>query len=225
MGQLNAVGCETGRAGLNASLFQQAEILVTGKTQRVHPQCHGRLRIVGVQNLLPVFRPVVAEFFHHPDGVTETGRIVCRLGCAFPFCGPEYPVHQAGQVRFVQGPAGFDGFIEYGVGRLLAESQLEQGHQHQVMDDAVRFAQGLFQPAIEFALQSVKPAARTITKRLEFGAFVAGQAVQGWRKALGQGLAVFHGQHHACGDGAHGLLSVSHVSAAPGRASAVLCRR
>ncbi len=63
----------------------------------------------------------------------------------FPLRSPKNAVHQPGQVGFVQGPAGFHGFIQNRVGGLLAEAQLEQGNQHQVVDDPVGFAQRFFQ--------------------------------------------------------------------------------
>ena len=215
---MNAVGCEARCLCFDAGLSQQAKILIPGKTEGIYPQGHGGLGIVGVENVLPVFRPVVAELFHHPHRVAEPAGIVCRFLCAFPLRGPEDTIHQPGQMGFVQGATGFNGFIENGVIGLLAEAQLEQGNQHQVMDDAVGLAQRFFQPAVELAVEAVKPAAGAVTERLENRAFIGGQAVQCGRQALGQGLAILHGKHHTRGDGAHGVLSVAHLSAAPGRA-------
>ena len=99
--------------------------------------------------------------------MTEAATIVFRRWRPFPFGGPQHSVDQTGQVGLVQCPASLHGFVQYRVGGLFAVTQLEQGHQHQVVNDPVRLAQGLFQALVQLALKSVKPAAGAITDSLQ----------------------------------------------------------
>ena len=87
----------------------------------------------------------MAQFFKHPGRVAETTDFVGNGRLPFPLRSPKNAVHQPCQVWFVEGAAGFHGFIQNCVGGLLAEAKLEQCHQHQVVDDPVGFAQRFFQ--------------------------------------------------------------------------------